>query len=416
MKFIKNITTALTVSSFAILVGCSSEIPESDKSYFNSLPETKVNVDDYMPKQFVHPGILHTSERIEQMKTIVNTGASSADLNVKLAYKSWQNLTADRRAKSTYTLRNTATDKTLMLARGNGGNAGMFQDDFAAAYMNALEWAVTGNKDNANKAKEILLKYANTVAGLTENNDTPLLAGLQGFEIAYATELLSTYGDKPLAGDDLKKIEAMLDDHFVPVMEKFYNTPAYTNGNWGLIITKAYLAIAILKGDLDMYKKGMNFLFFGSDNGTFYYIDKETGQCQEQGRDQGHAQLGVGMLGSICELAYQQGVDIFTFNDNSVEKGFEYLAEYNIDTNSTLPYKQWTDVTGKYSGWKNPDSEKNTRGTLRGIYSVAYNYYVTRKGMEMPNCTKVLESNKNAECNFDSDNVGFYAFQFCDMK
>ncbi len=404
----------MAAMAVTLFMSCMSEIPEGNKNDFDKLPQTKVNVDDYVPKQFTHPGILHTTARLDQMKAIIKDGANSSNEQVKLAYKAWTNLTADKRAKANYGIRNAATEKNLMLARGNGGNTGMFQDDFSAAYMNALEWALTGNMDNGNKAKEILLKYANTVAGLTVNNDTPLLAGLQGFEIAYAAELLSTYGNNPmLTGDDLQKVTKMLKDYFVPVIDNFYNTPAYTNGNWGLIVSKAYMAMAILFNDTDMYKKAMNFLLFANDNGTLYYIDKETGQCQEQGRDMGHAQLGVGMIGSICEVAYQQGIDLYSFNGSAVEKGFEYIAGYNLGND--MPYKQWQDVTGKYSGWKKPESDgASTRGKFRSIYSLGYNHYVTRKGGSMPYTLQVLEKPNNAECNYDSDNIGFYAFQFCD--
>ena len=52
----------------------------------------------------------------------------------------------------------------------------------------------------------------------------------------------------------------------------------------------------------------MNFYLYGNDNGTIsHYIDGDTGQCQESGRDQQHTVLGLGAVSAICELAWKQG-------------------------------------------------------------------------------------------------------------
>jgi hypothetical protein len=40
------------------------------------------------------------------------------------------------------------------------------------------------------------------------------------------------------------------------------------------------------------------------DNGAIEnYIDGETGQTRESGRDQGHPQLALGAMATVCELA-----------------------------------------------------------------------------------------------------------------
>ena len=41
---------------------------------------------------------------------------------------------------------------------------------------------------------------------------------------------------------------------------------------------------------MEMYKKAIDIYLYGYENGSIrYYIDGETGQCQESGRDQTHA-------------------------------------------------------------------------------------------------------------------------------
>jgi hypothetical protein len=54
----------------------------------------------------------------------------------------------------------------------------------------------------------------------------------------------------------------------------------------------------------------------------------ETGQLQESGRDQAHAQLGIGLLAALCETARNQGDDLYSTDDNRLLKGFEYKASY----------------------------------------------------------------------------------------
>ena len=46
------------------------------------------------------------------------------------------------------------------------------------------------------------------------------------------------------------------------------------------------MAMAIVLDDMEMYKKAIDIYLYGYENGSIrYYIDGETGQCQESGRD-----------------------------------------------------------------------------------------------------------------------------------
>lgn len=361
----------------------------------------EVNYDKYIPESFIHPGIMHTNGRIAHMKSIVR----DADIN-SVAYQTYQNLKNHNLSQSNYAMRGPfpiiSRDGTHKLTKD------AFEADFSAAYLNALLWAVTGEESHAIKAMEILVKYAEKLEAIEVSNDAPLLAGLQGFQIIYATELL-THTYKNASREDLVKISDMIRNVFLPVLDKFYDTPPYTNGNWGIIVTKAYLAAAILWDDVEMFRKGVKFFFVGNDNGTLPgYIDGETGQNQESGRDQGHAQLGIGGIAEICEVAYHQGSDLYGALDNRLLKGYEYTAKYNLGYD--VPYFVWKDVTGKYSNWTTIGS--SARGNIRAIYAIAYNHYVNRKNLSMPYTGEVLE--KKPVEGYHSDNIGFGSFQFWD--
>jgi hypothetical protein len=260
--------------------------------------------------------------------------------------------------------------------------------DFSAAYLNALMWVATKDEKHAKKSLEILGAYADSLKIIPSTNDAPLLAGLEGMKIVNAMEILR-YTYPGITSEQIKRITKMITGIFLPVCEKFYSTKAYTNGNWGAIVTKMYISSAIFLNNKTMYKKAIDFYYKGNDNGTIRnYISGSTGQIQESGRDQGHSQLGIGALATICEIAYNQGDDLYSAFNNRLLKGFEYVARYNLGDDN-MPFTTWKDVTGKYSDWT-VISDKS-RGHFIPVYEMVYNHYVRLKGLSMPYTEKVIQ-------------------------
>src|ERR1039458_4357970 len=58
----------------------------------------------------------------------------------------------------------------------------------------------------------------------------------------------------------------------------------------------------------------------------------------------GTRQLGVGLLGSACEVAWNQGLDLFGFSNNRLLAGGEYVAQYNLGRD--VPYTSLNDCEG----------------------------------------------------------------------
>jgi hypothetical protein len=283
--------------------------------------------------------------------------------------------------------------------------------DFSAVYLNALMWAATKDAAHAQKAMDILFAYSDSLRLIPSTNDAPLLAGLEGLKIVNALEILRyTWRDFPLGRMD--KINRMIRSVFLPVCDTFYNTPAYTNGNWGAIVTRMYLAAAVWFNDTAMYKKATRFYLDGNDNGTIrHYISGTTGQVQESGRDQGHSQLGLGALAGICEIAWHQRDDLYSALDNRLLQGFEYVAKYNLGYDD-VPFEQWKDITGKYSDWKT--ISPISRGRFIPVYEMVYNHYVLRKGYKMPYTEQVL--NKTRPEGFDRDQPAFGTLLFYETE
>jgi len=332
------------------------------------------------PMDFVHPGILHTTGGIERMKNFVNG-------NVSPTVDSYRLLQTNPLASSSYVMQGPFT----VISRDDPSSSQTkrpSEDDHKAAYLNAIMWCITNNEAHAKKSIEILNAYAGTLREIGPNgNDDPLCASLQGFLLVNAAELMKhTYPS--VSADDVTSWENMFRNVFIPVLREFFAAPAYTNGNWGTAAIKAFMGFGVFLGDENLYNDAVDFFYNGNDNGSLTNYIGETGQCQESGRDQNHAMLGIGHLAEACEIAYNQGNEtLYSASENRLLLGYEYTAKYNLGYND-VPFATWKDVTGKYSNWTSISDE--LRGHFRPVFEIAYNHYVSRKGLDMPFTQEVI--------------------------
>ena len=256
------------------------------------------------------------------------------------------------------------------------------------------------------KALEIINAYAGKLQRL-DGHDAPLCL-IQGYWLCRAMmiEKSLTPGPSP---KERREWEAMLRRAMVPTMDKFEANSPYANGNWGAIVNRFRMACALAMDDKAMYQAAIDYFLHANDNGALPNYVSETGQCQETGRDQGHAQLGLGAMCEICEMAWEQGNDLWGALDNRLMKGIEYTAKYNLGYD--VPFETWTDCTGLYNDWTEPGAMG--RGKLWQIYKMPYNHYVGRKGLKMPYTKKVLalyeKAVKRGEVKPDIESETFFA-------
>ncbi len=179
----------------------------------------------------------------------------------------------------------------------------------------------------------------------------------------------------------------MVQRAMVPTMRQFESDSPYANGNWGAIVNRCRMAAALAMGDTAMYHEAVGYYLHAYDNGALpNYVVSTTGQCQETGRDQNHVQLGLQALAETCEMAWEQGDDLWGALDNRLLHGFEYTARYNLGYD--VPYTQWHDLTGLYCDWERPGAMG--RGRLWDIYELPYQHYVGRRGLQMPYTERAL--------------------------
>ena len=226
------------------------------------------------------------------------------------------------------------------------------------------------------EALHIINAYAGTLQRF-DGHDAPLCT-IQAYWLLRAMILLKDR-QTPQWSDMVRRA-------ILPVLDKFEADSPYANGNWGHIVNRCRMACGIFLDDKDIYQHAIDVYLNARDNGSLPGYVGETGQCQETGRDQGHAQLGLGAMCEICEMAWEQGDDLWGALDNRLMKGIEYTAKYNLGYD--VPFETWTDWTGLYNDWTEPG--EMGRGRIRCIYDMPYAHYVGRKGLKMPYTKKLL--------------------------
>jgi hypothetical protein len=328
------------------------------------------------PAAFTHPGMLHNAGDINRAK-------------VKVAAKTdpwlsgWNRLTANSHSQSTWTANPQAT-----VYRGSGypENYGILYNDIAAAYQNALRWVVGGTSANADCAVRILNAWANKLTSIQGNADRFLAAGIYGWTFCQAAELMRGH-----AGFDLAKFQKMMVNVFYPMNNDFlthHNGACITNywANWDLCNMASVMAIGILTDNAAKYDQAVNYFRSGAGNGSiahavpYLYTDSAgyaLGQWQESGRDQGHTIMGMGQMGALCEMAWNQGDDLYSYDSRRFFKAAQYVAKYNIG--QSVPYTTYTWGTGTNCSQQSQTViSSGSRGQLRPVWAMLHFHYNRR--------------------------------------
>lgn len=334
---------------------------------------------------FVHPGLLHTEADFARMRAKVNAKESPW-------FEGWEKLTSSRNARLNWNSRPTET----VVRGGNGQNFPVLFNDIHAAYQLALRWKISGEEDYAKKSIEILNAWSSTLKHLNGNADRFLAAGIYGYQFANAAEIMGTYPGWSRA--DFKRFQEMMLEVFYPMNESFlfgrdggkdHNGAAITNywANWDLCNIASMQAIGVLCDRQDIYDRAMNYFKEGRGNGALekaiYYVhDGNLGQWQESGRDQGHTTLGIALMGPIMETAWNQGEDLYGFDNNRFLAGAEYVAKYNLG--NEVPFQTYAWGTGPRGDRREQTHISGGQGAFRAGYELVINHYVNRMGIAAP--------------------------------
>ncbi|KAF4171598.1 hypothetical protein CNMCM8694_002370 [Aspergillus lentulus] len=348
-----------------------------------------------LASSFVHPGLLVTDSDITRAQQKIKANADPWTT-------SWNVLTRLRFSDASYT-----PSPASVVYRGdwdgNTANAEDLWHDVAAAFNLALRWKISSNTTFADAASNILHAWATTLTALGGGDDKYLTAGLQGYELANAAELLRDY--EPFATKVLPSVIDMANKIFIPMHYKWlrHEEPSQHNilhffANWELCNIASAMAMGVLTDNQTVWDFAVEYFKQGDGTGAIHNAITDIveepgtgtplGQGQEAGRDQGHSALDIQLLAVVGQQAWNQGEDLFALNDSRILSGTEYWARYNLGHD--VPFVPYSNGIVSFT-----EISSASRGAMRPTWELLYNHYVVIKGMDAPWTTKFLNESLN---------------------
>lgn len=338
----------------------------------------------------VHPGILQSKAMLDAMKRDLEQGHG-------LRTAAWNDMRKHPRGKLGWFGDPWKAPEEIL-----GPDNLHFKTAAAIANSYALQWIVTGKVSDAKKAIKVINHWSSTLKSIRPEPDdehlhTRLIMGVHSGYWAQAGELLRSSG-APWPEAEQKQFENWLRNVILPAMEPRPNT---YNGNWDAACTWSTMAIAVFLDDRELFDENIERLKSGDTNARLTYYLLPSGQCQETGRDQDHAQMGLDFLARACEIAWNQGIDLYDYKDVSIGRSVEYLAKYNLG-HDDVPFEVYPSPVGEGNAHDKATAPSDEyRGRFRPLYELVYHHYHDRKGQEMPFTRQVLEQTR-------IENPGYY--------
>lgn len=357
-------------------------------------------------KSYTHPGLLHTAADIARVK---------ANLTLepfKSAYAQLETTSGGTAAGAVEILKRM-DQSNWSATYPDYGNFSRAATDAKLAYQLALRYQLKGSTAAATAAVNILNDWATHCKGVLRlkgyNNNIPdpneYLLTIQAYQFANAAELLRSYNGWQTA--DFTKFQNWMRETYADLAVQFLenhhgnDNPLHYWLNWDLAALTAIYSVGVLCDDKTLVDYALNYTTNGEGNGNVMYANVATAddpdsnetlaQCQESGRDQGHATLDVTLLGALCQMAQNQGTDLFT-PYKALEMA-EYVAKYNLKndagefayTAADLPFTAYNNGEVNHTAISD-----EARGTLRPAWEL-FLAYAQNNGKEAHYCQQWSE-------------------------
>lgn len=308
---------------------------------------------------FIHPGMMQNKNSLDQMKAL----ALSND-------PAWSNAFSNLIKEASLDFKPEPRAHISVGPYGANSSGGKeYGASAEMAYRHALAWYITGKKEYAAKAIEILNAWSARLWDFDDNN-AKLNVGLSGPYFLNAAEILQ-YSNAGWAAKDKEQFKRMVMTVFYPTIKDFFTE---ANGNWDASIIYTLLCIGVYTDNREIFNTALERFYRGPGNSGITKYIYPNGQIQETTRDWGHVQLGIGEFAKAAQVAWTQGVDLYAVADNRLALGFEYTCKALL--------KEYVPVYGIMS--------KRDMEVLRDIYESVYYHYHDIKGIELPFVKQML--------------------------
>ena len=324
-------------------------------------------------RQFEHPCIPLNRDDLATLK---------ANLDRHPWKEGYAILANDGRSQLNYAMRGPCAE----VKRNHNLNLTEWRSDMVAVHNLARIWVFTGNGAYAQKAHDILLAWANThtnfggqESGLDLGDFAPAYGG--GASILRGTWPGWTEADTVA----VKK-------YFLNVLWPATSAPCNIAGeaNKGSLNLAAGIAIAAFCDDTDKFNHVID--VFRTYPGAGLPNTLATGEMGETGRDAGHCYGDLKSKVFIAEMAWKQGIDLYSELDSRLLACGEYYARNTFtNDNPFVPYG-----TVDYHYYENRDGPYTANRTA--LYMLQ-NAYQNRFGLATPWIDRKME-----EQQLDADN------------
>ena len=318
-----------------------------------------------LARAYTHPCIPTTREELDVIK---------ASLTKEPWKSGYAALAADSKSQLTY----APNGPWAEVGRTPDVNLTYWKNDMTAVYNLARMWYFTGNEAYAQKARDILIAWATTHTSFT-GQEIPLSIG--DFAQAYAGGASILRGTWPgwTAADTTTVKNYFLNVYWPRTLAGGYVTgPA----NKGYIYQAAGIAIAAFCDDTAKFDHVIDAYRANPAAGLTNTL--ATGEMGETGRDAGHLYGGLISAAFLSEVAWKQGIDLYSESDNRLLACAEYYARNTLESDN--PFVPFGTIDWLYYG--------NAAGPYtanRGALYLIQNAYKNRKNLPTPWIDRKME-------------------------
>jgi hypothetical protein len=326
-------------------------------------------------RAFTHPSIPFSADDLATIK---------ANLDKQPWKSGYAQLAADGHSQLTYQMQGPFATVT----RNPDLNRWTWMSDMEAVYDLALMWYFTGNSAYAQKSHDILLAWATKQTSMG-GQESGLMLGDYAYRYAGGADILRATWPGWTAADTTA-VKKYFENVLWPGTSAWTDVPG--EASKGLLNLQAGIAIATFCDDIAKFKHVID--QYRTYPGAGLVNTLPTGETGEAGRDAGHLFDCILGMAFISEVAWKQGIDLYSELDNRLLAAGEYYAR-NTSTAldnpfvpyGTVDYTYYVNAAGPYTANRS------------GLYLIQ-NAYKNRLGLPTPWIDRKLQEQPVDSQNF----------------
>ncbi|WP_448700581.1 LamG-like jellyroll fold domain-containing protein [Mucilaginibacter sp. AW1-3] len=301
---------------------------------------------------FLHPGVPFTRADLAQLK---------ANITKEPWLTGYNALKGDPHSQLSYGIHGPYATVTRAPNLNNSG----WRDDMNAIHNLAFMYVFTGDSAYARKATNMLDAWAvtNTVWGGGENQLD--IGDMAPYFVAGADILRSTFPGWSAAND------AHVNNYFRNVLYPTSGVPyPLRDCNKGALQLQIAVGIAAYLGDPVLWQQAIE--VYRMDAGGGLRASLPNGEVGDSGRDD-HWWIEIQALGWSAEVAWKQGIDLFSEYDNRLLAISELYSQHSQAPNTTGPFIPFGGYSNYWTGWGIPPGyirQSPFNNIIKGAYAL----------------------------------------------